>query len=809
MRLTHLTIAWLAGIALAGLLWERGWLACQSPPAWLWLAAALGLGAAAWVLRHPAPVVARLAMVLLMLVLALARYQAHPLTPCVGPGDLAFYNGAENAGRSTTLVGVIDGYPQQTAQGARYRLRARTAEVDGTAVPVVGLALVQAPRYPVYAYGDLIEVTGQLLTPPQLEDFDYRAYLARQGVFSLVRRARVSLLEHGQGNPLWAALYTLRARGVAVLGQLLPEPAAGLAQGILLGVDDGIEQGLYDLFNLTGTSHVIVISGSNISLVAGLLAAAAARVVGKRYALYIVLTGLAGYVALVGADPAVVRAGLMGALAVLAVHLGRQNQALTALAAAVFVMTLINPLDLGNVGFQLSALATLGLILFAPPLQATAAARLENRLSAPRARLALGLLNDAVLITLAANLITLPLIVYTFHRLPLVSLLANMLILPAQPPIMLWGGAALLVGLIPPLLPAARLVALVPWLCLTYTVAVVRWASALPGASLELPPLGSEWLVAAYGLIFGLFWWMQRPRGQRRRWVYAITERLPAKALVLGLLAATFLTWLAVAQLPDGRLHVAFLDVGQGDAILIQTPQGNQVLIDGGPDPGVLLARLGAALPFWDHDLDLVVNTHADADHLAGLAPLLERYRTGRVLVNGFTATSAVYSQWQANLAQTGTPVIRAQTGGRIRLDDGVWLDILSPDAQLFSGTAADSNNNSVVLRLSYGRFSVLLTGDVEADVEEVLQREGRWLSATVLKVPHHGSLTSSTARFIAAVHPQLAVIEVGADNEFGHPKTEVLARYRELGIPVLRTDQHGTITLASDGTRFWIGVEK
>jgi competence protein ComEC len=809
VRLTYLTLAWLAGIALAGLLWERDWLACQTPPAWLWLAVALGLGGAAYILHRRVPAMARLLALALMLALALARYQAHPLTPCLGAGDLAYYNGTENAGNPAMLTGVIDGYPQRTAQGSRYRLRVRTVEVSGTITPVSGLALVQGPPYPAYAYGDLVEVTGQLLAPPQLEDFDYRAYLARQGVFSLVRRARVTLLGHNQGHPLWAALYAVRARGVAVLAQLLPEPAAGLAQGILLGVDDGIAQELYDLFNLTGTSHVIVISGSNISLVAGLLAAAAARVVGKRFALYIVLTGLAGYVCLVGADPAVMRAGLMGALAVLAVHLGRQNQALTSLAAAVFVMTLINPLDLGNTGFQLSALATLGLILFAPPLQAAAGAWLENRLPAPRARQALGLLNDAVLITLAANVITLPLIVYTFHRLPVVSLLANMLILPAQPPVMLWGGAALVLGLVPALIPLARLVALVPWLCLNYTVAVVRWTSALPGASLELPPLDVGWLVAAYGLIFGLFWWTQQPRGQRRRWVYAFVDRLPAKALLLGLLVVMLLVWLAVGQLPDGRLRVTFLDVGQGDAILIQTPQGNQVLIDGGPDPGVLFAELGAAMPFWDHDLDLVVNTHTDADHLAGLVPLLERYRAGHVLVNGFVATSQTYAQWQANLAQAGVPVMRAQTGGRIRLDDGVWLDILSPDARLFSGTEADSNNNSVVLRLSYGRFAVLLTGDAEAVVEETLRREGRWLQATVLKVPHHGSLTSSTTGFITAVQPQLGVIEVGADNEFGHPRPEVLARYRELGIPILRTDQHGTITLASDGARFWVGVER
>ena len=149
--------------------------------------------------------------------------------------------------------------------------------------------------------------------------------------------------------------------------------------------------------------------------------------------------------------------------------------------------------------------------------------------------------------------------------------------------------------------------------------------------------------------------------------------------------------------------------------------------------------------------------------------------------------------------------VVRGQAGGQIHLGDGVWLDVLSPGAQWVTGTSADSNNNSVVLRLRYGRFSVLLPGDIEAVMEEDLQRQGAWLQATVLKVPHHGSNTSSTVDWLQVVQPQLAVIEVGKDNTFGHPKPEILARYRDLGIPVLRTDLSGTIEVSSDGRRFWI----
>jgi len=803
IRLVHLTIAWLSGIALADWLWQQQRLTCATP-IWIWP----GLAVVGLLIVWRAGQAPRLRLVAVLAVMGLfgiARYQATPLTPCLGPADVAYYNGSDEQPQAVTLIGVIDGDPDPGDRQTQYRVRAQSLTIADKERPVHGLVLVQGPRYPLFAYGDQVRITGQLQTPPQIEDFDYQAYLARKGVFALLRQARVQRLAAGQGSPLWAALYGVRARGADIITQLMPAPAAGLGQGILLGIDREIPKDLYERFNLTGTSHIIVISGSNISLVVAMLAGAATRLFGKRRAVWLVLSGLTVYVFLVGADPAVVRAGLMGALAVIALYLGRQSEALASLAAAVLLMTLINPLDLWNVGLQLSSLATLGLILFSNPLKVGAERLLLRHLPSSRAQQVVGLLNDALLVTLAANVTTLPLIVYTFHRLPVISLLTNMLILPAQPPVMLWGGAALLLGFTPGLLPLARVVALAPWLCLSYTVAVVRWTSSLPGASLELPSFSVAWMWGSYALIFGLWWWSQQENARRRRWLTALAVQLPVTTTLVALTGALAVTGLALTQLPDEHLHVTFLDVGQGDAILIETPSGHTALIDGGPAPSALFTALGEALPFWTRRLDLVVNTHTDLDHLAGLIPLVTRYQVGRVLVSGFESRAPEFAQWQANLTAARVEEVRAQTGEQINLGDGVWLDVLSPGAQLVSGTSADSNNNSVVLRLRYGRFAVLLPGDIEAVMEEDLQRQGAWLQATVLKVPHHGAQTSSTLAWLQAVHPQLAVIEVGKDNTFGHPKPEILARYRDLDIPVLRTDLNGSIEVSSDGRQFWI----
>jgi competence protein ComEC len=270
----------------------------------------------------------------------------------------------------------------------------------------------------------------------------------------------------------------------------------------------------------------------------------------------------------------------------------------------------------------------------------------------------------------------------------------------------------------------------------------------------------------------------------------------------VGLLALVAVTaWLALRGLPDGQLHVYFLDVGQGDAILVAAPDGRQILVDGGPSPTALLNELGAVLPFWDRSLDLVVLTHPDGDHITGLIPLLERYRVGQVLDVPQSDTAPDAATWLENLAKHGVPRTYAQRGMRLPVGD-LTLTVLNPGATPLTGTASDGNNNAAVLRLDYGQTSLLLTGDAEQEAEADMLAAGLPLRADVLKVGHHGSNGSSSLPFLAAVTPRLAVIEVGTDNTFGHPHPDVLKRLA--GVEVLRTDRNGRIEVVSDGKRVW-----
>ena len=287
-------------------------------------------------------------------------------------------------------------------------------------------------------------------------------------------------------------------------------------------------------------------------------------------------------------------------------------------------------------------------------------------------------------------------------------------------------------------------------------------------------------------------------------------SKLPRKWLIPPLLVAAILVSFLAVTIPDNRLHVSFLDVGQGDAILIQKGS-QQVLVDGGPSPQAIGLGLGKKMPFWDRTIELVVLTHPSADHATGLVEGLNRYQVKQVLYPDLDFRSGIYDEWLRLVKAKDIKHTTAQAGQQINLGDGVVIEVLNPPSPLLMNTDSDVDNNAAVLRLSMGKVSFLLTADTmwEAELELITRRTN--LSSTVLKVAHHGSNTSTTPEFLAVVNPRLAVIPAGEDNPFGHPTPEVMARLSEkVGSEnIYRTDEHGTIEFITDGERLWVRVER
>ncbi|OIO49972.1 MBL fold metallo-hydrolase [bacterium (Candidatus Gribaldobacteria) CG_4_10_14_0_2_um_filter_41_16] len=268
-------------------------------------------------------------------------------------------------------------------------------------------------------------------------------------------------------------------------------------------------------------------------------------------------------------------------------------------------------------------------------------------------------------------------------------------------------------------------------------------------------------------------------------------------SLFLLFLANVFV-WQFIFSL-DGNLKVVFFDIGEGDSVFVETPQGHQILIDGGPGQRVL-TKLGRAMPFWDKTIDLVISTHPDYDHLSGLVSVLERYQVKAVLWNGGLVNNTVFTNWQKDLAIEKARVWTAQSGQVIKAGVARFF-VLYPLADLAGQSVEkESNSSSVVARLSYGDSDFLFTGDLPSKNEADLLDSNQNVASEVLKVAHHGSKYSSSPEFLAMVGPQLAVISCGANNTYGHPNQEVLSNLQNFAITVKRTDQLGDIKVVSDG---------
>ncbi|MHB1294965.1 MAG: DNA internalization-related competence protein ComEC/Rec2 [Anaerolineae bacterium] len=784
MALIVFTIAWTLGVLLAR---QSG-----ASPALLGGLAGLGL-LAALCLRAAG---ARRAGVLLLAValgglrlgLALPTEDAHALTRLHGQGTV-------------TLEGWVAGEPSVRATYTQLEIAAsRLVREDGTTQPVHGKALLTVGRYPTYAYGDRLRVQARLEAPEGDDLVDSREYLRARGIDSLIWQADVERLPGALGSPLLRAIYGLKADMQRLIGRLLPEPAAGLLCGILLGLDHTLPAYLLEAFRAVGLTHIIVVSGYNIALVAQIVMASGRRLVHKLWLLSSSMLAIVAFALLVGPTAPVLRAALMGILFAAAQLVGRRAHGLTSLAAASLVMTALNPLQLWSVSFQLSLAATLGLLVVEPVLARWTRAWLPDLAGTGRGgwkRLLLQVLAP----TVAAQLATLPLIWHHFGEVSLVSLPANLLVLPFQSALMALSLPTLVVGGIAP--AVGRIAALPLWLLLEWCMHVTEWLAALPWAAPQVPQLGAGAVWGLYGVL-GL----TLAAAQRPHWWQSARRRL-AGALagwrsVVALGVATALIWVAAGTLPDGRLHLYVLDVGQGDAILVRSPGGRTILIDGGPDPVTLTARLGRILPFWERRIDLVVATHADQDHLAGLIPVLERYAVGRVIQSPVMGDSALVRQWDAVVQASGAEALTAERGLEVHLDS-LLLTVLHPPEGLPAAEDADGNENSVVLRLDMGAFSALLAADAGTQAEEALFDSEMLLEALVLKVAHHGSETGSGVAFLQAVAPQYAVVSVAAENRFGLPSEAVIERLDALGCQVLRTDRQGTVELVTDGTRLWI----
>jgi len=596
-------------------------------------------------------------------------------------------------------------------------------------------------------------------------------------VIAVAHAARIAIPELPASGI--GAFAELRAALGEPLRRLVPEPESGILLGVALGDRGSISADLAYAFARSGTSHLLAISGFNMTLVASAVGALLRGRCGPRTRAIATVAAVVLYSLLVGLGASVVRSAVMAAITSLGLALGRRAAAANGLCAAIAVMQVLDPATIGDASFLLSAGATGGLLAFQAPL-------------AKRLAWLPSLAGDGLAATLAATLPTLPIVAGIFGRISLVSPVANLVAVPLFPALMATSVATIAAGTVS--LDLARPFALAAYAVAFALRAVVETAAGLPLAAVDVPPgpLTAALLLAASAAAVLAARRLRLPAPRFSPPALPARPSRRAIAIALGpvLLTAAIAAGLVATAAPPFRIRA--LDIGQGDAYLVEVG-GKIALIDGGPDPARLLAELGASLPPWRRRIDLVALTHAHLDHGAGLVAVLDRYDVGLAVAPRGLNAGPLASAWNARIQSHHFARADLGSGSVVTLGPA-RIRVLAPNDDPLVDVP------SLVLRLELGPVSVLFSGDATEAAQADLLLAPDALRARVYVPPHHGAATPYASALVGAVHPEVALISAGLNNRYGHPTPETLAALA--GVPTYRTDRDGTVELTMDGTR-------
>jgi competence protein ComEC len=579
---------------------------------------------------------------------------------------------------------------------------------------------------------------------------------------------------------------TLRGRSELLLHDLFPRHFP-LVEALILNRRERVDRAVRDRFARAGLSHLLAISGSHVAILAGVLLVVGGMLpIPRRRITWVTIALVCLYLVLIGAPASAVRSGAMVSLVLLSSLLQRPSAILPIASAACLLIVALRPLAVLEVGLQLSFAGVFGIMAAQRTL-----GRHVARLGRGRPWLSLA---ETLLISAAAFLATAPITAYQFGTIAPVAIVANV---PAIPLTGLALIGVLAAAASAPIRPLADLLAAGTGLTLDLLDRVATVAATIPyGSATVARPDLVAWAVAAVAgaALLGL---ARRGRAAVRAGVAG------------GTVAAVLIAWPVLGRSSAQGLEIHFLDVGQGDAVALRTPRGRWILVDAGPRSAEYDAGERRVVPFFRAHgvtrLEALVLTHPDADHIGGVAAVMHGLQVKRVIEPGVAVGKELYLEVLAEVERRGGQWIAARSGRALRLD-GIEMRFLWPDEEVVA-RAVDANDASAISIVTFGEFSIVLPGDASSEVErELVERHGPALRSSVLKAGHHGSATSTSAEFLRAVAPELVVISAGRRNRYGHPAPEVVARLKEAGIEIARTDLEGTVSLRvpADGRTPW-----
>lgn len=678
----------------------------------------------------------------------------------------------------TEIEGIVKDYPRCDGQKTDFVIRTNSKNQYSRRIKVYC-------NFPVALQkGDQVWLKGSLKPPARAGnpgEFDYRRYLEQNGIYYIMSVTDENDLRiRAPADSFQALINSYRSHSQNLIKEVMPADNAYIMLGMLLGIIEGIDSSEYSDYQKTGIVHIFSVSGLHVGFLLVLCAWTGSLLkLSKRTRMVASITLLLLYASLTGWPVPVVRSVIMGGLGLIAYYSGRENQLVNSLGLSGIVILLINPYSLLQISFQLSFAAAWGLVYLFPLLRR----KLNYK----------GRLGDLILVPVCAQLATLPFTAYHFNLFSPLALLANI-------PVTYLSGAAVILGFLTLLtggvLPVISSLFLYPAdLCIDLIRLVNQLVVSIPGAYLRVATPGIALIVLYYAGLIVLIYGFCHTRDKKS--AFALVGWGTGMVIVF-----IFILCLPGSVYNRGQVELSFIDVGQGDSILLKTPQGKFILIDGGgsdfSDPG---SR--KVLPYLYHrgvrELFLAINTHPDTDHLQGLETVLKEIAVSYIAVPANLAQCEGYKGLRKITAGKQVPVVPLSAGEYINTGENLQIKVLHPALEFNTDNA---NDQSLVLQIDYQGFSALLTGDIGIEPMQELIKKQQLRPVTVLKIPHHGSKNSLLIPFYEKTKARWAVISVGQNNLFGHPHYSILESLEDKNIKILRTDCDGAIIFYSDGKR-------
>ena len=648
-------------------------------------------------------------------------------------------------------------------------------------------------------YGDEIELKGEYIEPQTARNkggFNYKQHLKTLKIYGTINAEKVSILEKNKINPILKISNDIHMKIGEEIEEFLEEKQAGILKGILLGDSKQVEEEIQEDFRISNISHVLAVSGMHVNYIILGIYFLLKPLFGKRRTREITIIFLIFYMFITGFSASIVRAGIMGIIIILGKLIHRKEDTWTSISISLLILLINNPFSILNISLQLSFAGTMGLVLFSKKIP--------------------GIFS----ITLCAQIMIFPIMIYHFNIFGTYFLITNLLVGIIIGPIIVIGMLGIFSSIFS--LAIAKILFFIVKISVEILILISKF-SELSMAKIYLPTPKIWQIIIYYIILFCIkaiyeVYSEKKPTSTFMRVKNLIAlakykfrknrkENIKKIISALIILLVTFI----IVQKQDNKFNINFVDVGQGDSCFIVTPKNKTILVDGGGSQSKEFdVGKSTLLPYilnkGHTQLDYIVISHFDYDHVGGILYIMQEIKVKNIIIGKQFENSQNYEKFVNLVQQKDIKVKIVEAGENIEIEKGLNLNVIWPNSK--SKISDNSiNNNSLVFKMKYKKFSMLFTGDIEEVAEkEILKTyDAKNLESLVLKVPHHGSKTSSSQEFLEAVKPKIALMGVGKNNKFGHPSNITLEKFEKYGTKVYRTDQRGEITLKTDGNKIKI----